>query len=335
MKINNKRELQNIAINDSGDIDYQDFIKIYRQCTKEPYNFLTIDTSLPTTDPLRFRKKLFEIFNKGLDKDDKKEGLFKRLENIKDKNEEQLQAIKDRGEKQLKELKNIDKNKTLKAIDEISKENDEVYKLLFEFKKIDETLDNAELVCTKTDGTKDDFNLFLLPLKFIEKIYKYEITLDEAIEKQAELKELINKLYNYGQRISKEIEEKNRVLKSAKKLFDTRDDIIDLFEKATFPYKGNVFKTNKEESEENKFQKIKDDYKKFTKYIEDESKGIDYDLFEEYFNFSVPSALLKQLYEIKNKKENDELVELIRVRWSNLKDKIKKMSKKNRKWKTT
>ena len=44
----------------------------------------------------------------------KKEGFFKRLENIKDKNEEQLQAIKDPGEKQLKELKNIDKNKTIK-----------------------------------------------------------------------------------------------------------------------------------------------------------------------------------------------------------------------------
>ena len=36
MKINNKRELQNIAINHSADIDYQDFNKIYRECTKEP-----------------------------------------------------------------------------------------------------------------------------------------------------------------------------------------------------------------------------------------------------------------------------------------------------------
>ena len=38
------------------------------------------------------------------------------------------------------------------------------------FKKIDQTLDNAQLVCTKTDGTKYDFNRFSLPLKFIEKI---------------------------------------------------------------------------------------------------------------------------------------------------------------------
>ena len=60
MKINNKRELQNIAINHSADIDYQDFIKIYRECTKEPYNFLTIDTTLPSCNLLRFRKNLFD-----------------------------------------------------------------------------------------------------------------------------------------------------------------------------------------------------------------------------------------------------------------------------------
>ena len=62
MKINNKRELQNIAINHSADIDYQDFKKIYRECTKEPYNFLTIDTKLPASDPLRFRKNLFDSY---------------------------------------------------------------------------------------------------------------------------------------------------------------------------------------------------------------------------------------------------------------------------------
>ena len=59
MKINNKRELQNIEVNHSTDIDYQGFIKIYRAYTKDPYNFLTIDTTLPASDPLRFRKNLF------------------------------------------------------------------------------------------------------------------------------------------------------------------------------------------------------------------------------------------------------------------------------------
>ena len=62
MKINNKRELQNIAINHSADIDYQDFMKIYRECTKEQYDFLTIDTTLPASDPLIFRKSLFDFY---------------------------------------------------------------------------------------------------------------------------------------------------------------------------------------------------------------------------------------------------------------------------------
>ena len=62
MKINNKRELQNIAINHSADIDYKDFIKIYSECTKEPFNFLIKDTTLPASDPLRFRKKSFNSY---------------------------------------------------------------------------------------------------------------------------------------------------------------------------------------------------------------------------------------------------------------------------------
>ena len=61
-KINNKRELQNFEINHSADIDYQDFMKIYRECTKEPYNFLTVDTTLPASDPLRFRKNLLDSY---------------------------------------------------------------------------------------------------------------------------------------------------------------------------------------------------------------------------------------------------------------------------------
>ena len=62
MKIINKTELQNIVINHSADIDYQDFIKIYRECTKKPYNFLTMDTKLPANDPLGFRKKIFDSY---------------------------------------------------------------------------------------------------------------------------------------------------------------------------------------------------------------------------------------------------------------------------------
>ena len=62
MKTSNKRELQNIAINHSADIDYNNFMKIYRECTKELYSFLAIDTTLPPSDTLRFSKNLFHSY---------------------------------------------------------------------------------------------------------------------------------------------------------------------------------------------------------------------------------------------------------------------------------
>ena len=58
MKISNKRELQQIALNHSSDIDFKDFMQIYKKCTTEPYAFLVNDTTLPSDDPLRFRKNL-------------------------------------------------------------------------------------------------------------------------------------------------------------------------------------------------------------------------------------------------------------------------------------
>ena len=103
----------------------------------------------------------------------------------------------------------------------------------------------------KTDGTKYDFNRFLFPLKFIEKIHNYEITLNKAINNQTEWGILINKLNNdYNSKIPKKLKEKNNELKSARKLLDARKDIIDFLEKRIFPYKGNVFKTKEEQLEE-------------------------------------------------------------------------------------
>ena len=58
-ELNNKRELQNIVINHSADIDYKDFVKIYRNCTKDSYNFLTIDTTQPVDK--RFKKNFNDL----------------------------------------------------------------------------------------------------------------------------------------------------------------------------------------------------------------------------------------------------------------------------------
>ena len=57
MKIPNKRELQQLAISHSSDMDFKDFIRIYKKCTDKPYSFLVSVSD----DPLRFRKNLYNI----------------------------------------------------------------------------------------------------------------------------------------------------------------------------------------------------------------------------------------------------------------------------------
>ena len=61
MKIPNRRELQQISVNHSSDINTKDFINIYKKCTDKPYSFLVNDKTLASDDPLRFRKNLYNI----------------------------------------------------------------------------------------------------------------------------------------------------------------------------------------------------------------------------------------------------------------------------------
>ena len=58
MKIPNKRELQQIASNHSFDIEFKDFMKLYKDYTKEPYSFIVSNTTFPRNNPLRFSNNL-------------------------------------------------------------------------------------------------------------------------------------------------------------------------------------------------------------------------------------------------------------------------------------
>ena len=60
MKILNKQELQQMAFNHSLDIDFEEFLKLYKKCTAKPYSFLMTDTTLASDNPLRFRNNLLE-----------------------------------------------------------------------------------------------------------------------------------------------------------------------------------------------------------------------------------------------------------------------------------
>ena len=66
-KLPNNGELREIATNHSSDISTKDFTNIYRKCTVEPYSFFVNDTTLASDNPLRFRKNLFNIYNKNHD----------------------------------------------------------------------------------------------------------------------------------------------------------------------------------------------------------------------------------------------------------------------------
>ena len=255
MKINNKRELQNIAISHSADIDYQDFIKIYRECTKEPYNFLTIDSKLPASDPLRFRKEMtikikkmtitdqikilnkkimqneaqynldriaakisalssnnldkyeyltgedlglkpntneqakFEYsplgktFNKRLSEEDKKEGLFKRLENIENaqknliKNDDNeiytpKSEFDDKDKKQ--QTNNID-TKPSNIFNYLKSLSPEAKDLMDEIEKHDDDIDINKIAFIGSDREKFTFNTFDMPLNFLSNIYNGKI----------------------------------------------------------------------------------------------------------------------------------------------------------------
>ena len=58
VRLNSTHFFQQITLNHSSDIDFKDFMQIYKKCSTEPYSFLVNDTTLPSDDTLRFRKNL-------------------------------------------------------------------------------------------------------------------------------------------------------------------------------------------------------------------------------------------------------------------------------------
>ena len=151
-------------------------------------------------------------------------------------------------------------------------------------------------------------------------IYRTKKLLKDAENKQHGIKILLNKLRKYNPTKPKKIKAKEETLSAAEKLLNNRQEVIDAFKGSIFLYnneskiKEDSEEESKEESEEKKLEKTKDDFKKFIEYIENESEGMNYDLFKDYFDFVVPSALAKNSYQTKNENKNNELVEEIKNR---------------------
>ena len=137
----------------------------------------------------------------------------------------------------------------------------------------------------------------------MKKIHNYEITLDEAKNDQQDLNILINKLNNdYEPRNLEKVEEKKRVLKSARKLQNARKYIINFFEAGIFPYTDNVFKTKEKQ------EKTKTNMNEISKYIAQEETDTNEKLFKKYFKTQKPSDMLMYLNKTNDKEKNNELV---------------------------
>ena len=189
------------------------------------------------------------VFTKGLEKkEDRKEGLFKRLKNIEGKNEEQLQAIEDQGKEKLDAIKNI-ANKNLKSISYFSQLSPEAKALFEEIKKDKNDIDPKKLVCLKTDASIFNFTTFKYSLGLASNIYNDKNLIKNAKVNQRTMKELLDRLDEYDPKNIIEIKEREEIWSVATKLYNKRQKVIQAFKRGIFPYKDGFQKKEADASD--------------------------------------------------------------------------------------
>ena len=147
------------------------------------------------------------------------------------------------------------------------------------------------------------------------------------LTKEKETAILLNKLKDSNPTSLKKTKAKEETLSTAEKLLNNKQEVINAFKTGIFPYIDGS--QTKKESEEESDEKL--DENKFFKYIENQSKSIDYDLFETHFNVIAPTVLAKTLFETKNKKNNNDLVNVSNSELIDLKEEITNMSEEGKK----
>ena len=142
----------------------------------DKYEYLTgedLGLKPSTVEQAKFEySPLGKIFNKGLDKDDQKEGLFKRLKNIENAQKQQNN--------------NID-SKPLNVYDYLKSLSQEAKDLIDKLKDANDDIGDGKLLFIGSNKERFNFNTFNKPLNFISAIYNGEISLKEAEIKQRDL----------------------------------------------------------------------------------------------------------------------------------------------------
>ena len=111
----------------------------------------------------------------------------------------------------------------------------------------------------------------------------------------------------------------------AKNILAYRKKIIEVFKDRTFP--SEYFK----KSDDDAYDHVLKNVKNFIQKIESMAKKNNLDLFEAFFGLPSPANYAKMFINTKNSDENKENVAEIVERISYLKDRMKQMSKKEKK----
>ena len=161
-----------------------------------------------------------------------------------------------------------------------------------------------------------------MPLNFFLNIYNAKTSLKEAEFEQREIEKLE---FNYKPKDKKEKEEVNGVLMHAKDPLECRNKIINAFKDGTF--RSEHLKGLDDAA----YNYVLKDVNKFTEEIRSIEEKINLSLFEEFFEYSSPADFAKILINIKIEIKTKKNVEDIENRILALKDRIEKMSKKEKK----
>ena len=286
----------------------------------DKYEYLTgkdLGLKPSTIQQARFEySPLGRISNKGLDKNDQKEGLFKRLKNIEDKNEKLLK-VKNKTEENIKEVTDfVDQPLSFEAKELIEK-----------IKAIQKDVDYRKLKIRGGNNVDYDFSDYKTFKELFRDLYYRNITIDEAESKQEEFNVVLHLLKRYSPKHDKYVTLKNNLVDNASKFYEGREKIIEGFKNEVFP-----LYYDKEYEEQMEFEKEEEEEEKifnaneFNKWVNKQETSMNKELFKNHFSFQTPSALLKELYKTNNKEKNNKLVNVINSGLKDLKEEIKEMS---------
>ena len=262
---------------------------------------------------------LGKVLTKGLDEEDKKDGLLKRLKNIEDKKQ------------QLKILKN--KNENIKEVTDLVKESlsPEVQALIEEIRTIQKDVGYRKLTIRGGNNSTYDFSDFETFKELFRDLYYKKMTIDNAKIKQNEFYSKLTVLSNYTPKAQKYIESKNKLLDNEKNFHKGRKEITEGFKNGIFPLQSDdEFEEQQTSKKVNKkeppIKPTKTDVNELNELIIKEETSVDRELFKNYFKSQMPGAMFKTLYNLNDRKKNNLLVNTTKSGLSDLKNEIKKMS---------